>query len=63
MFLLAMVFCLIGTFTIHGVLIIHWNDAGVPNNSSGKWVLCCYWHFYLCLRIVAFQKNVLDKIR
>ena len=39
MFLLAMVFCLIGTFTIHGVLIIHWNDAGVPNNSSGQWVL------------------------
>ena len=39
MFLLAMIFCLIGTFTIHGNLIVHWNEVGVPNNSSGKWFL------------------------
>ena len=39
MFLLAIIFCLIGTFTIHSNLIVHWNEVGVPNNSAGKWVL------------------------
>ena len=39
MFLLAIIFCLIGTFTIHSNLIVHWNGVGVPNNSAGKWVL------------------------
>lgn len=38
-FLIAIIFTLIGTFTIHGDLVVHWNSVGVPNNSSGKWIL------------------------
>ena len=38
-FLTAICFTLVGTFFIHGDLAVHWNDAGVPNNSSGKWIL------------------------
>ena len=38
-FLIAIIFTLIGTFTIHGDLVVHWSSAGVPNNSSGKWIL------------------------
>ena len=38
-FLIAVIFTLIGTFTIHGDLVVHWNSVGVPNNSSGKWIL------------------------
>ena len=60
MFLLAMVFCLIGTFTIHGVLIIHWNDAGVPNNSSGKWVL---WAMLLLAFLSMFTHSSFSKKR
>ena len=60
MFLLAMVFCLIGTFTIHGVLIIHWNDAGVPNNSSGKWVL---WAMLLLAFLSMFTHSSVSKKR
>ena len=60
MFLLAMVFCLIGTFTIHGVLIIHWNDAGVPNNSSGQWVL---WAMLLLAFLSMFTHSSFSKKR
>ena len=38
-FFIAIIFTLIGTFTIHGDLVVHWSSAGVPNNSSGKWIL------------------------
>ena len=60
MFLLAMVFCLIGTFTIHGVLIIHWNDAGVPNNSSGQWIL---WAMLLLAFLSMFTHSNFSKKR
>ena len=38
-FFIAIIFTLIGTFTFHGDLVVHWSSAGVPNNSSGKWIL------------------------
>ena len=38
-FLIAIIFTIIGAFTIRGDLIVHWSSAGVPNSSSGKWIL------------------------
>ena len=37
--LIAIIFTIIGAFTIRGDLIVHWSSAGVPNSSSGKWIL------------------------
>ena len=60
MFLLAMIFCLIGTFTIHGNLIVHWNEVGVPNNSSRKWVL---WAMLLLAFLSMFTHSSFSKKR
>ena len=60
MFLLAMIFCLIGTFTIHGNLIVHWNEVGVPNNSSGKWIL---WTMLLLAFLSMFTHSSFSKKR
>lgn len=60
MFLLVMIFCLIGTFTIHGNLIVHWNEVGVPNNSSGKWVL---WAMLLLAFLSMFTHSSFSKKR
>ena len=60
MFLLAIIFCLIGTFTIHGDLIVHWNEVGVPNNSSGKWIL---WAMLLLAFLSIFTHSSFSKKR
>ena len=55
-----MIFCLIGTFTIHGNLIVHWNEVGVPNNSSRKWVL---WAMLLLAFLSMFTHSSFSKKR
>ena len=39
MFIIAMTFTIIGTFAINDELVIHWNETGAPNYSTGKWIL------------------------
>ena len=60
MFLSAIIFGLIGTFTIHGDLIVHWNEAGVPNNFSGKWIL---WAMMLQAFLSMFTHSSFSKKR
>ena len=38
-FLIAIIFVLIGTFTIRSDLAVQWDRGGVPSNFSGIWVL------------------------
>ena len=38
-FIIAIVFTFIGMFTISDNLVIHWDGEGIPNNSTGKWIL------------------------
>ena len=35
----AVIATLTGTFFADGSIVVHWSDNGVPNNSTGKWVL------------------------
>ena len=60
MFLLAIIFCLFGTFTIHGDLVVHWNEVGVPNNSTGKWFL---WAMLLMAFLSMFTHSSFSKKR
>lgn len=59
-FLIAIIFTLIGTFTIHGELVVHWNSVGVPNNSSGKWIL---WVMLLLAFLSMFTHSSFSKKR
>ena len=59
-FLIAIIFTLIGTFTIHGELVVHWNSVGVPNNSSGKWIL---WGMLLEALLSMFTHSSFSKKR
>ena len=60
MFLLEIIFCLFGTFTIHGDLVVHWNEVGVPNNSTGKWFL---WAMLLMAFLSMFTHSSFSKKR
>ena len=57
-FLIAIIFTLIGTFTIHDELVVHWNSVGVPNNSSGKWIL---WAMLLLAFLSMFTHSSFSK--
>ena len=59
-FLIAIIFTLIGTFTIHDELVVHWNSVGVPNNSSGKWIL---WAMLLLAFLSMFTHSSFSKKR
>ena len=59
-FLTAIIFTLVGTFFIHGDLAVHWNEAGVPNNSSGKWIL---WAMLLLTFLSMFTHSSVSKKR
>ena len=59
-FLIAIIFTLIGTFTIHDELVVHWNSVGVPNNSSGKWIL---WAMLLLTFLSMFAHSSVSKKR
>ena len=39
MVVVAVIATLTGTFFADGSIVVHWSDNGVPNNSTGKWVL------------------------
>lgn len=54
----AMIFTLIGTFTIKGDLVIHWSGEGIPNNSAGKWIL---WTLLLMAFLSIFTHGSLSK--
>lgn len=56
----AMIFTLIGTFTIKGDLVIHWSGEGIPNNSAGKWIL---WTLLLMAFLSIFTHGSLSKKR
>lgn len=56
----AMIFTLIGTFTIKGDLVIHWSGEGIPNNSAGKWIL---WMLLLMAFLSIFTHGSLSKKR
>ena len=58
LFLVAIIFTLIGTFAINDNLVIHWNDVGVPNNSTGKWIL---WVMLLLAFISMFTHSSFSK--
>ena len=57
-FLIAVIFTLIGTFSIHDNLVIHWSGAGVPNNSTGKWIL---WVMLLLVFLSMFTHSSFSK--
>lgn len=59
-FLIAIIFTLIGTSTIHGDLAVHWNSVGVPNNFSGKWIL---WAMLLLAFLSMFTHSSFSKKR
>lgn len=59
-FLIAVIFTLIGTFSIHDNLVIHWSGAGVPNNSTGKWIL---WVMLLLVFLSMFTHSSFSKKR
>ena len=56
----AMIFTLIGTFTIKGDLVIHWSGEGISNNSAGKWIL---WTLLLMAFLSIFTHGTLSKKR
>ena len=59
-FLIAIIFTIIGAFTIRGDLIVHWSSAGVPNSSSGKWIL---WVMLLLAFLSMFTHSSFSKKR
>lgn len=59
-FLTAIFFTLVGTFSIYGDLVVHWSDAWVPNNSSGKWIL---WAMLLLTFLSMFTHSSVSKKR
>lgn len=59
-FLIAIIFTLIGTITIHGDLTVHWNSVGVPNNFSRKWIL---WAMLLLAFLSMFTHSSFSKKR
>ena len=59
-FLIAIIFTIIGAFTIRGDLIVHRSSAGVPNSSSGKWIL---WVMLLLAFLSMFTHSSVSKKR
>lgn len=58
MFIIAMTFTIIGTFAINDALVIHWNETGAPNDSTGKWIL---WAMLLLAFLSMFAHSSLSK--